>query len=761
MADDMRPSRPIATGLAGAFCCLLAGIALLPLAAGSAVAQTPQQRTGQGITLPGAGGVKQDTTQPVLFSADELSHDNELGIIVARGKVEMTQDQRTLMADVVSYNQRTNTATASGNVSILEPTGDVIFADYVELQEGLRDGFVRNVRMLMTDGGRMAGNDATRSNGNRTELDQGVYSPCVLCKTDPTRPPMWQIRAARVIHDQERKTVQYRDATMEIMGIPVAYTPYFSHPDPTVKRQSGFLAPTVGAKTDLGVFARVPYYFVISDSMDFTFEPIVTSQQGLVVGGELRQRLRNGFYEIGASATVADRTTGTKDAPVTSTDKFRGHVKGKARIDLDDTWRAGLDLARTTDKTYMRRYGYGSEESLTTRAFVEGFRGRSYADVSAYAFQGLRPEDRASRQPVVAPSPTSTIWASPTSVGLLVGRRQHPEPDARGRHRQPPPVDQRRLADAMAVLARRPLHLRRHHAWRCLLGERPGGGCSAGRRQPDARRHDGPPAAAAFGELELPLGPQRSGRAVPDRAGGHVRGIARAGPPEQRAERGQPRLRAERREHHAAQPLPGLDRFDSGQRVAYGLNLGAYLPGGMSVRTFIAQSYSLQENRAMPIGSGAEDKRSDIVGRFVVSPWEYLDLLYRFRLDKDNLAARRHEIGASGGPSWLKLYGSYIFLDAPPNEPVTGKREELGLGASARISQFWSLFGQSTIDLKNGGDVLDSTLGAKYEDDCLTVVISYRRTRTQDLDIEPSDAILVRLYFKNLGEFGLPRVDFL
>ncbi|BBK31273.1 LPS-assembly protein LptD [Allostella humosa] len=758
----MRPSRPIATGLAGAFCCLLAGIALLPLAAGSAVAQTPQQRTGQGITLPGAGGVKQDTTQPVLFSADELSHDNELGIIVARGKVEMTQDQRTLMADVVSYNQRTNTATASGNVSILEPTGDVIFADYVELQEGLRDGFVRNVRMLMTDGGRMAGNDATRSNGNRTELDQGVYSPCVLCKTDPTRPPMWQIRAARVIHDQERKTVQYRDATMEIMGIPVAYTPYFSHPDPTVKRQSGFLAPTVGAKTDLGVFARVPYYFVISDSMDFTFEPIVTSQQGLVVGGELRQRLRNGFYEIGASATVADRTTGTKDAPVTSTDKFRGHVKGKARIDLDDTWRAGLDLARTTDKTYMRRYGYGSEESLTTRAFVEGFRGRSYADVSAYAFQGLRPEDRASRQPVVAPVANVHYLGEPNERGAYWSA----DANILNLMREDG-TDSRRLS----------INGGWQMPWQSSLGDRytfaatmRGDAYWANDLAVDAALGDASPTRDATTARLLPQlsvnwsypwvrndpGVQYLIEPVAMFAASPVLGRQNSVPNEDS-------LGFELNDVNIMRPnrFPGLDRFDSGQRVAYGLNLGAYLPGGMSVRTFIAQSYSLQENRAMPIGSGAEDKRSDIVGRFVVSPWEYLDLLYRFRLDKDNLAARRHEIGASGGPSWLKLYGSYIFLDAPPNEPVTGKREELGLGASARISQFWSLFGQSTIDLKNGGDVLDSTLGAKYEDDCLTVVISYRRTRTQDLDIEPSDAILVRLYFKNLGEFGLPRVDFL
>ncbi len=759
MAEDMRLLPTFAaTGFAGTIGCLLAGLLALPHLAGDAAAQT----RSRGITLPGAtGGTAPDTSQPVLFSADELSHDTELGIIVARGKVEMTQDQRTLMADVVSYNQRTNVATASGNVSLLEPTGEVLFADYVELADGLRDGFVRNVRMLMTDGGRMAGNDAIRTGGNRTELDQAVYSPCDLCKTDPTRAPVWQIRAARVIHDQERKIVQYRDASMEILGIPVAYSPYFSHADPTVKRQSGFLAPTIGSKSELGAFAKIPYYFVLSDSMDFTFEPIITSKQGVALGGEFRQRLRNGFYEIYASGTVADRTTGTNDQPIVESNRFRGHVKGKGRIDIDDTWRAGIDLGRTTDKTYMRRYGYGSEESLTTRLFAEGFRGRSYAEVSAYAFQGLRPEDRDSRQPIVAPTATVNYVGEPNAAGAY----WLADANVLNLFRQDG-TDSRRIS----------LNGGWRMPWQSPLGDRYAFAASlrgdaywANDLPLDSSQDSGPTKNATSARLLPQLsvnwsypwvrtdtGVQYLIEPVAMFAAAPVMGRQSDIPNEDS-------LGFELNDVNIMRPnrFPGLDRFDGGQRVAYGLNVGAYLDSGTSIRAFIAQSYSFQENRAMPIGSGAEDQRSDVVGRFVVSPSEYLDLLYRFRLDKDDFTPRRHEVGAAGGPSWLKLYGSYIFLEAPPNEPVTGQREELGLGAWARLTDHWSLFGRTTIDLKHGGDILDSAFGAKYEDECFAVVVSYRRTRTQDLDIEPSDTILVRLFFKNLGEFGLPRVDLL
>ncbi|MGE0714453.1 MAG: LPS-assembly protein LptD [Alphaproteobacteria bacterium] len=744
-----------------------APLAVATLAGLVALAAMPDDAHAQGRIRPGSAGSPmsgigkpQDTSQPVLFSAEELSHDRDLGIVVARGKVEMTQDQRTLLADVVSYNERTNVATASGNVSILEPTGDVIFADYVELSDGLREGFVRNVRMLMTDGGRMAGNDAQRIGGNRTELEKGVYSPCDLCPVDPTRPPVWQVRAARVIHDQERKIVQYKDATMEIMGFPVAWSPYFSHPDPSVKRQSGFLAPTIGAKTDLGAFAKVPYYFVLSDSMDFTFEPIITSAQGPVIAGEFRHRLRNGYYELYGSATIADRTTGTNDAPVTENDKFRGHIKGKGRFDLDDNWRAGFDVARATDATYMRRYGYGSEETLTTRLFAEGFRGRSYADVSAYAFQGLRPEDKDIKQPVVAPVATVNYVGEPNDIGAYWAV----DANAMNLYRQDG-TDSRRLSVRGAWRV----------PWQTALGDR--WDLTASLRgdaywasdlpvdsDPDPKKTRNATTGRALPQVHVDWrypwvrndpGVQYLIEPVASFTAGPVMGKQTDVPNEDS-------LNFELTDANImrANRFPGLDRMDGGQRVAYGLNLGAYLANGVSVRSFIAQSYSFQENRAMPVGSGAEDQRSDIVGRFVVSPSQYLDLLYRFRLDKDDFSPRRHEIGAAGGPSWLKMYGSYIFLDAPPNEPVTGKREELAFGASAQLSRYWSIFGRTTIDLKQGAEFLDSALGLKYEDECLAVVATYRRTRTQDLDIERSDAILVRLFFKNLGEFGLPRVDF-
>ena len=209
-------------------------------------------------------GQGQGQEPPVLFTADQMEYDETLMTVTARGAVELSQRDRVLRADLVTYNQKTDMVTATGNVVLVEPSGEVAFADYVELTGDMRDGFIDQLRVLLTDNSRLAANSARRIDGTRKEMSQAVYSPCELCAKDPTRPPLWQMKARRVVHDEVSKDIVYRDAVMEIAGVPVAYMPYFSHPDPTVDRRSGVLIPRIGYSDDLGavfgLFAGIYYW---------------------------------------------------------------------------------------------------------------------------------------------------------------------------------------------------------------------------------------------------------------------------------------------------------------------------------------------------------------------------------------------------------------------------------------------------------------------------------------------------------------------
>ena len=248
-------------------------------------------------------------SQPMLFTADEVQYDQDLGLTVAKGNVEISEGDQILLADTVTYNQRTDTVTAAGHVSLMQPTGDIAFADFMELHDNLRDGFIKDIRILLSDRSRMAGNTARRSDGGtRTELRHGVYSPCELCKDDPSHPPVWQIKADRIVDDKNTQVVEYYDATMEIDGVPVFFTPYLSHPDPSVKRASGFLPPTVGTGNNLGYNITVPYFWAIDSDKDITFRPMLTSGKGVMLDQDYRQAFDYGKLNLQAfNATLAWR----------------------------------------------------------------------------------------------------------------------------------------------------------------------------------------------------------------------------------------------------------------------------------------------------------------------------------------------------------------------------------------------------------------------------------------------------------------------
>jgi len=359
---------------------------------GRAPVRAPSAGPAAPTTAPATAPEDSGSELPVHLSADEMNFDQEKGIVTATGNIEVIHEGRRLRADRMTYDQKTDEVSAFGNIQLFEPGGEQVFGEQIRVSGDLKDAVIKGIGIILTDRARIAASGARRSAGVITEMRQGVYSPCNLCKTDPDRPPLWQVKAVKVIHDKNTKTIEYRDAWLEVAGFPVAYTPYLSHPDPTVKRKSGLLAPSFGSSSDLGFVAQIPYFYNISPTQDATVTALITGEEGSGAVGEYRHRFRNGTLDATASLVGGD-----------SEDDVRGHIDAKARFDIDDTWRWGVDLNRATDDTYLRRYGFGSPASLNSRIFAEGFRGRNYFSANAHAFQGLRSTDDADLEPLVLP----------------------------------------------------------------------------------------------------------------------------------------------------------------------------------------------------------------------------------------------------------------------------------------------------------------------------------------------------------------------
>ena len=215
-------------------------------------------------TTSNAGG------NPAAFSADEMTHDKDLGVITARGHVEINHEQRSLLADTISYNQGADIITAKGNVTLHRPSGEVIFADFMEVTGDLKNGLIQDLRAVLADRSRFAAKKATLVNDETMTLDHSSYTRCEPCKEDPTREPLWQVKAIKVVHDKKNMVVEYIDAWLEIAGIPVLYTPYLSTPDPSIKRKTGLLTPSFRISSDTGALVNVPYFQVLDDHSDVT-----------------------------------------------------------------------------------------------------------------------------------------------------------------------------------------------------------------------------------------------------------------------------------------------------------------------------------------------------------------------------------------------------------------------------------------------------------------------------------------------------------
>ena len=354
----------------------------------------------------------------LLVEADELIYDNDKNTVTARGNAELHYGPRTLQADRVRYDRATSRVFAEGNVRLTDQDGAVVTGERMELTDDFRNGFINSLRIQQTVEKkgevvrtRFSAPRAERVDGEQTSFDYGTYTACEPCKDHPEKPPLWQVRAAKIIHNNETHTVSFEESTLELAGIPVAYLPYFEAADPTVKRKSGFLTPRFISSTALGTGAAVPYFFNLAPNYDLTLSPAFVSRQGVLGQAEFRHRLETGFYNLRVSGIFQTTPSAFLPGPLGAGDRdFRGSIESRGRFYINDRWRTGWDVVGVTDKWFLDNYRIRNQNITTdyfreavSTAYLIGQGDRSWFEARGYYFKGLSSFDWQKEQPVVAP----------------------------------------------------------------------------------------------------------------------------------------------------------------------------------------------------------------------------------------------------------------------------------------------------------------------------------------------------------------------
>jgi LPS-assembly protein len=368
---------------------------------------------------------------PMLVQADQIKYDYPNNTVAAVGNVQIYYGGATIEADEVIYDQKAKRLRAQGNARLTEPDGQITYGQVIDLTDDYRDGFVDSLRLETPDDTHLAAARADRENGRYTVLENGVYTACEPCKDDPKKPPLWQVKAARIIHDENEKMLYFEDGTIDFFGLPLAWFPFMSAPDPTVKRKSGFLFPALTSSNIYGFGVEVPYYLALAPDYEMTLYPKYTTQQGALMEAEWRQRLMNGSYSIQA-AGIFQQDPGyfvNRDgvgAP--STQNFRGTVLTAGQFNLTNQWVWGWTGVLQTDPTFQADYslsrfsglaldpfGTGTDLSAINTAsgglstegisqlYLAGRGQRSYFDIRSIYYYGYEIADQQAQLPVIHP----------------------------------------------------------------------------------------------------------------------------------------------------------------------------------------------------------------------------------------------------------------------------------------------------------------------------------------------------------------------
>ncbi|MBT6033357.1 MAG: LPS-assembly protein LptD [Kordiimonadaceae bacterium] len=701
--------------------------------------------------------------QKIEFSADKVVYDQKLDVITASGKVILNQNGNTLTADNIVYEVKSGQVSAHGGITILEASGNIMHMEDAELEGDLKKGFINNTRVIFVDGSKLIARSGERD-GQKTILKNAIYTPCEICvvEGEGKDKPTWQIKANEVIHDSDNKTIKYKNVKLELAGIPILYSPYFSHPDPTVRSRTGLLPPArLGRSTELGVFVQVPYFFDISQNKDFTFEPIITSREGVVFGGTYRQHTGNGMFST--SGSIANVNERDNNFEKTGDHELRGHIFSEGAFDINSLdnlggdWQWDYAAKWVSDDTYLRRYYDDKSDVLESHAKVERFWDKNYATVGTYLFQGLDEEDNYNLTGQAMPSfalnmnedagflnSKFTLDASGVQIHRIEGMRSR-RMSAKAGWELP---FQSSMGDFYTISAS--VRSDVYHNSNSQFPDLPqyaGVDGTHNRVLPKLALDWRMPFLKSTASTSQVLEPMFSIIVAPTKPNLPENVINFSNEDSRNFEFDENNLFSHNR-------FNGYDRWEGGTRLNMGIRYNMYTDN-INLTATIGQSVRLNNTETFPIGSGYEGKASDLVGRVDLTLGEYVDYIHRFRLDKKSLDLRRNEMIISGGPKWIKASIRYLDLDLERDDnrligTELENRREIGTGLNVFLDDKWSVQGTWVKDILNNKTV-SYDAGIVYKDGCLEFGLSYERRFTSDRDIAPSNTVHFRLVLKNLG----------
>lgn len=725
----------------------------------------------------------------MLVEADTLLYDLDTENIAAIGNVVIYYGSYTLTAERVDVDRRTKRVTAVGGVELTDPNGTTVRSDSLNLTDDLSEGVLEALTIVTEQRTAFTASRATRSEGDVTTFEDGEYLPCVDCDGVPGRKPVWTIKAQRIIHRQGERTITFRKATFEFLGVPIAWVPSFSTFDPTVRRKSGFLFARPSYDGKRGVGLQAPYFWALKPNMDVTLAPGAFSRQGGYFDAEFRHRTMTGAYTIRGAGL---RQSSPEEFAGTSGDRrYRGAFMTNGEFAINEHWTWGWDLTVATDRSFLDDYDLpgGGGESVTNDIYLEGVDGRNRFESHAYGFFITQEDDTdadalaqdtglQSKQPIVHPVIDHQVFLDQPLAGGEVSISTNftaltrnsddlfeYDADGDGVFGE---SGETRLQGQAGTYERASVNA----LWR--------------RRFVDSLGQVFTPFAYFRGDVYFSapsnasgLDDEFNGRAMPavgleysypvlvtSSIGSQViepvaQLIVR---PNEMEVGSAPNEDAQSLVFDATSlfdydKFSGYDRVEGGTRLNVGFRYSAQFVNGTSLSATVGQSFQLAGRNSFDTAteyqtgfySGLEDSVSDYVASVGLDTDLGLLVNARGRFDHEDLSVNRLEAQVVGLSGPLTAALTYAYFREQPEIGIEDDRSELQAAASVRLSDRWRMFGSTRFDIENENFVRNA-IGFAYDDEAFSMSLSYAEDKARQTGESIDRRVYLRLGFRTLGD---------
>jgi LPS-assembly protein len=646
--------------------------------------------------------------------------------LVAEGEVEILYEGTRLRAPRLIFDQAANTLLIEGPITLTEGDRVVILADQAALDADLENGILISARLVLDRQLQLAANRIDRVGGRYTQLTRAVTSSCQVC---PGGVPTWEIRARRVIHDQQERQIYFDQAVFRFVGLPIFYIPRLRLPDPTLDRAAGFLIPEIRTTSRLGVGLKLPYFIPFGAHADLRLTPYV-SPQTRTLELEYRHEFRAGRLQFSGAVSDDDVTGGSR---------YYAFVEGAFR--LPARFRLDFDGELVSDPEYLRQYGYTDKDRLDSEIRVSRVARDELIRASLYSFETLRTAEL----PIADQLPSQYALVLAERRMRLAGGELSFGLDAAAlvRDSTAPVVgrDMQRLGlragwrgtavTAAGIVATAEAHLAGHGY--------------AVQQDPNFPAQAGRVTTGAALTLRWPFQKTGAGMLIePVAQLAYVNTTGAEVPNED-----SPLVEFDEGNLFALNRFPGSDAVEQGLRANLGIGFTRYDPAGWSTSLTLGRVVRLEDRGQFNPGTGLDGRTSDWLAALQLRLTNRLELTHRMLFD-DAFAVTKAESRLAVQSSRAALAGTYVYLAAEPAANRPTATNEVTLDAAYRLTRNWTGKLDGRFDLE-ADRTAQAGVGVEYRSECLRVDLSLSRRFSSSTSVSPSTNVGFQVSLTGLG----------